>query len=182
MSRRLWIVFLALALSGSWAAYAQTATPKTDDLEKQTQTLDDTATKIGNQKTFETLSKQLGVPVDVLTKQQQSTKFGFGQLFIANALANSIKASDATTKVTFESLAAEFQAGKGWGQIAKENNLKLGSVVSQIKRSNKMLERERKNETGGADASAGGGGLKGKPKASQPNGPKGNRGAGRGRG
>jgi hypothetical protein len=154
------IVFVVLALMlGICAGYAQT-----DELQKEAQSLDKIASKLGNEKTIQALSQQWGISVDILSKQQQDTKFGFGQLFIANALANSLKSSDSATAVTFDTLAQEFQGGKGWGEIAKEHGLKLGLVVSQIKRSNKAMQKKPRNDTSTAEAhKSAGSGSKDKP-------------------
>ncbi|HYK89185.1 MAG TPA: hypothetical protein VE398_10465 [Acidobacteriota bacterium] len=90
----------------------------------------------GNQAVLESLSKQLKIPAATLDAQQRSTKFGFGQLLIANSLAQA-------SGKTFDQVAQEFKSGKGWGEIAKENNLKLGTVVSSVKRAGNKLRDER---------------------------------------
>ncbi len=109
------------------------------ELEKQARQLDQQSAKEPNDKTFALLSKELGVPEATLQSEKQSTSFGFGQLFIANALA---KASGKT----FDQIASEFRGGKGWGEIAAQNGVKLGSVVSQIKTSNKAMTRQVNSE------------------------------------
>ncbi len=144
MFKRLWVLVIGLALMETFAAYAQTEPPESDEVVKETQALDQAAAKAGNDKVFQTLSKQLNVPVSDLQAQQQSTHFGFGQLFIANALANAT-AKSATPK-TFQQIADEFNAGKGWGQIANQNGVKLGSIISSIKRSDKAIQAQQRNE------------------------------------
>ncbi len=119
--------------------YPQTGgdSKEVQQLQTQAARLDDEARQnTGNQPVFESLSKQLNVPVDVLQADKQNTGFGFGQLFIAHSLAQASGQS-------FDQLAGEFRAGKGWGEIAKENNLKLGKVVSGLKRAGNDLKAMR---------------------------------------
>lgn len=72
-------------------------------------------------------------------------------LFITNALANATASS--VNPKTFQQIADEFNTGKVWGQIAKENGVKLGSIISGIKRSNKAIQTQKRNDnrpTGGS--------------------------------
>ncbi len=138
MLRKLLIWGLPMALLAMFA-YAQQAddTKETRRLQKEAARLDDEARQSsGNQVVFESLSTQLKVPVATLEAEQQSTKFGFGQLFIANSLAQASGKS-------FDQVAQQFQSGKGWGEIARENNVKLGKVVSDLKRAGSQLRNGR---------------------------------------
>jgi hypothetical protein len=65
-------------------------------------------------------------------------------LFITNALANATASS--VNPKTFQQIADEFNTGKVWGQIAKENGVKLGSIISGIKRSNKAIQTQKRND------------------------------------
>ncbi len=153
MLPKLRFVFFALSLlmvSGSYAT--QTQPPDTGELDKQSQLMEETASKAGNEKTFQALSSQLGVSVEDLTKQKQDTKFGFGQLFIANALAKTL--AQTNPNMNFATLAQQFQEGKGWGEIAKENGVKLGPIVSQLKRSTNAIEHARNNQASGGQSGA----------------------------
>ncbi len=142
MSRKSLIVFAVLILVGAVASfsYAQTKPAEVKDLEKQSKLLDDQAAKQPNDQTFQQLSKELGVPIETLQAERKSTNFGFGELFIANALAKA-------TGKTFDQLATEFRQGKGWGQIAQENNVKLGTIISQVKRSSTAMEKAHNGQT-----------------------------------
>lgn len=144
-------VFLAIA-----AAFAQSTDQSKDvrELQKQADRLDKEANQDqGHDAVFESLSKQLNVPVVTLQAEQKDTGFGFGQLFIANSLA-------AASGKTFDQVAQEFKGGKGWGQIARENNVRLGNVVSDLKRANKQVQvangsSGRMQATGRPNAAAG---------------------------
>lgn len=120
-------------------AYPQTSGDSKDlqQLQIQAVRFDDEARQSqGNQAVFESMSKRLNIPVETLQSEKQSTGFGFGQVFIANALAQA-------SGQNFDQIAGEFKAGKGWGKIAKENNLKLGKVVSGLKRASDDLKTQR---------------------------------------
>ncbi len=136
MFRRILIWSLPLAFAAV-TAFAQTTDQSKNlkEMQKQATRLDNEAGQ-GQETVFNSLSKQLNIPVDTLKAQQTSTNFGPGQLFIANSLATA-------SGKTFDQMVQEFKSGKGWGEIAKENNLNLGKVVSDLKRANKQVEENR---------------------------------------
>ncbi len=153
----LWCVPIVFLMT---VAYARPDDSKAaQELQAEATRLDNEAVQNqGNQSAvFESLSKQLKIPVSTLQAEQQSTKFGFGQLFIANSLAQA-------TGKSFDQIAQEFNSGKGWGEIAKENNVKLGKVVSGLKRTSNRLENAR-NQQGQP------GGMQRGPAASRQPGP-----------
>ncbi len=173
MVRKLLVGSLSAALLIS-LAYARKGddAKEVNTLQKQAARLDKTASQSsGNQAVLESLSKQLNVPVATLQAEQQSTKFGFGQLFIANSLAQASGKS-------FNQVAQEFNSGKGWGQIANENNLKLGPVVSNLKRANSQLrhtneQNQSMRANGSRPAASGrqGGAMRGPAAGSRGKGP-----------
>lgn len=108
------------------------------DLEKSVAALDEAGKKAeGKARVLERISKDTGVPVKTLEAQKDKSKLGFGGVFIANALAKE-------TGKTFDELVALHKEGKGWGQIAKDNNVKLGPVVSQAKAAEKVAKSDKK--------------------------------------
>ena len=74
------------------------------------------------------ISNETGVPVDTLRAERASTGLGWGGLEKAHLLANASGQS-------FDDIVALHQGGAGWGKIAHDNGLKLGSVVSSARRS-----------------------------------------------
>ncbi len=125
-----------MALAAVTALAQTTDQPKNlKEMQKQATRLDNESSQ-GQEAVFDSLSKQLNIPVDTLKTQQANTNFGPGQLFIANSLATA-------SGKTFDQMVQEFKSGKGWGEIAKENNLNLGKVVSGLKRANKQVEEAR---------------------------------------
>ncbi len=150
MLRKLLISCLPMTLLVA-AAYAQSGddSKEVQKLQKQAARLDDEAKQsAGNQAVFESLSKQLKIPAATLEAEQKSTNFGFGQLFIANSLAQA-------SGKTFDQIAQEFKSGKGWGEIAKANNVKLGKVVSSAKRAGNELRDGRIQQAQGGRAQHG---------------------------
>jgi predicted GIY-YIG superfamily endonuclease len=89
----------------------------------------------GEQRVVEHLSRELNVPAATLRAQREQSKLGWGELAIAYRLSQE-------TKIPVDQLIAEHKSGKGWGQIARENKLKLGPILSKVKKSSQALEAE----------------------------------------
>ncbi len=172
MLKKILVWSLPMVLAAT-AALAQSADDSKDlkQLQKQATRLDNEANQGQEQgAVFDSLSKQLNVPVTTLQTEQKSTNFGFGQLFIANSLATA-------SGKTFDQISQEFKSGKGWGEIAKENNLKLGRVVSDLKRANAQVEKDRADRAqGGGAAAAASQNRQGPPSSHGAAGPAGGRG------
>ena len=150
MLRKILVRSLPLALAVA-TAFAQT-TDKSENLkemQKQATRLDNKSSQ-GQEIVFDSLSRQLHIPVATLRDQEANTNLGLGQIFIANSLATA-------SGQTFNQMVQEFKSGKGWAEIAKENNLNLGKVVSDLKRANKQLEENRAEQaqTNGHGSGAG---------------------------
>jgi len=82
----------------------------------------------GQTRVLTRISNETGVSVDTLQAQKSATGLGNGELEKANLLANA-------TGKSFDEIAAAHQAGEGWGEIAHDNGLKLGKLVSEANRS-----------------------------------------------
>lgn len=74
------------------------------------------------------ISAATGVPVATLQAERASTGLGWGSLEKAHLLANASGQS-------FDSVVAAHRSGQGWGKIARNNGLKLGTLVSNAHRS-----------------------------------------------
>ena len=94
------------------------------------------ATPSGQERVLSAISRETGVPVSTLQLQRDQTRLGYGGLFIANSLASA-------TGQTFEEIAALKASGHGWGWIAKQNNVKLGPIVSRARNANKPFKNEK---------------------------------------
>src|ERR1044071_2455215 len=69
------------------------------------------------------ISAATGVPVATLQAERASTGLGWGSLEKAHLLANA-------TGQSFDDVAALHRSGQGWGKIARNNGLNLGTLVS----------------------------------------------------
>ena len=76
------------------------------------------------------ISAETGVPVATLQAERASTGLGWGGLEKAHLLANASGQS-------FDTIVGKFQGHEGWGQIAHDNGLNLGRLVSDAHRSSK---------------------------------------------
>src|SRR5213592_3479458 len=74
------------------------------------------------------ISAETGIPVATLQAERASTGLGWGGLEKAHLLANA-------TGQSFDNIVALHQGGQGWGKIAHDNGLKLGTLVSNANRS-----------------------------------------------
>lgn len=100
----------------------------------------------GRERVLSAISRETGVPIATLETQRSNTRLGYGGLFIANSLASA-------TGQTFEEIAALKASGHGWGWIAKQNNVKLGPIVSRarnvdkaFKKNNGKVKKVKKNK------------------------------------
>ena len=93
------------------------------------------ATSNGREHVLTAISRETGVPVVTLEAQRDRMRLGYGGLFIANSLASA-------TGQTFEEIAALKASGHGWGWIAKQNNVKLGPIISRARHANKVFKNE----------------------------------------
>src|SRR5436190_12516878 len=94
------------------------------------------ATPDGQERVLDAISRETEVPVATLAEQRDRTRVGYGGLFIANSLASA-------TGKTFDEIADLKASGHGWGWIAKQNNVKLGPIVSQAHHVNKALGNDK---------------------------------------
>jgi hypothetical protein len=124
------LVWMALLLIGTASAWA-------DDIVVLERTADNFdrrgATPGGHERILQSISRETGVPVVDLEAQRDQSRLGYGGLFIANSLASA-------TGKTFEEIAALKASGHGWGWIAKQNNVKLGPIVSQARHADKSIK------------------------------------------
>jgi hypothetical protein len=128
------LILAAILLFGAGSALAD----ETVVLEQKATEFDGVATTpAGQERVLNTISSETNVPVPTLIEQRDRTGLGYGGLFIANSLASA-------TGKTFDEIAAEKASGRGWGWIAKENNVKLGPIVSQARHAEKTLRKDNK--------------------------------------
>lgn len=86
------------------------------------------------------ISTATGVPVATLQAERASTGLGWGSLEKAHLLANA-------TGQSFDNVVALHQSGQGWGKIAHNNGLKLGTLVSNAHRSSNATTHAKNMQT-----------------------------------
>jgi hypothetical protein len=86
------------------------------------------------------ISTATGIPVATLQTERASTGLGWGSLEKAHLLANA-------TGQSFDNIVALHQGGQGWGKIAHDNGLKLGTLVSDAHRSNNATMHAKNTRT-----------------------------------
>ncbi|MGI8482486.1 MAG: hypothetical protein ACR2MF_10560 [Chthoniobacterales bacterium] len=89
----------------------------------------------GTVRVYDTISRETNVPVAVLQDQRTRYGLGYGGLLIGNALAVEIGRP-------FDEIVALRQAGRGWGDIARQYNVNLGQVVSRAHRADTVFHVE----------------------------------------
>src|SRR6266508_4034917 len=86
------------------------------------------------------ISVATGVPVATLQAERASTGLGWGSLEKAHLLANASGQS-------FDNVVALHQSGQGWGKIAHDNGLNLGTLVSNAHRSSRAASHAQNTQT-----------------------------------
>jgi len=87
------------------------------------------------------IAKEFKVQTSVVTDLRNRIG-GYGQATIALALSQELMKTDKTLSqaAALEQVVALRQTRKGWGVIAKELNVKLGHVVSEVKKAEKATD------------------------------------------
>jgi hypothetical protein len=86
------------------------------------------------------ISAATGVSVATLQAQRASTGLGWGSLEKAHLLAN-------TTGQSFDDIVALHRSGQGWGKIARNNGVNLGTLVSNAHRSSNATMNAKNTRT-----------------------------------
>jgi hypothetical protein len=131
-------------------------------LDTDARAIDQAATNSGSRNVAGRLASQLNsswgrtpapYSAESLTAQRAETGWGWGSVLIGNRLAQHMAESLLATNPTLtpeEALAqsltavtAARQAHTGWGAIAKDNGVKLGTLVSSVKHSTESVTGQR---------------------------------------
>jgi hypothetical protein len=128
------VVAVSLGLSAGFARGQGRAAEK-DELESRAHTINQLADQKGGMKeSIHDVSVETGVPVDQLQKMHdRHPDAGPAGLMIASVLADNAKGSP-------ENYLAKHINGKGWGAIARDNNVPLEKINDRLAK----LERDLK--------------------------------------
>jgi hypothetical protein len=115
-------------------------------LQANARRLDDDAARAartpdGQSRLDERLAKQFNVDPSVVTGLR-NRNLSPGQATIALALSQQLMKQDKTLsqQQALDKIVADRQAGQGWGEIAHGLGLKLGRVVSEVKKADKAAD------------------------------------------
>jgi hypothetical protein len=99
------------------------------------------STPDGQRRLDERLAKQFGVDASVVSGLR-NRNLSPGQATIALALSQQLMKQDKTLsqQQALDKIVADRQAGQGWGEIAHGLGLKLGRVVSEVKKADKAAD------------------------------------------
>ncbi len=98
------------------------------------------STSEGAQKVVSALAKEFKVPEGTVMSLREQKKLGFGEIAIVLSLAQEVVKRDKVPfDVAINRIMARREAGAGWGEIAHDLDLKLGNVVSDIKKADKLV-------------------------------------------
>jgi hypothetical protein len=105
------------------------------------------STPEGQRRLDERVAKQFNVDPSVVAGLRDR-RFSYGQATIALALSQQLMKRDTTLsqQAALDKIVAERQAGKGWGVIAHGLDLKLGRVVSEVKKADTAAAQVGKPE------------------------------------
>jgi hypothetical protein len=138
------VTALGLALLTGAAGAAAQDQRTLGQVQAEANTLDAKASRVaatpeGQRRMVETLAAQFKVGQATI-EQLRSQKMGWGEVTIALALSQELMKQNPT--LTPEQALAQVLASResgGWGKVAQQYGLKLGPVLSQIKRADKEV-------------------------------------------
>jgi hypothetical protein len=137
------LLMVAIAVGFPMASLAEDAKDtqqKERQLQAEARQLNADATRAANtpdgqRRLDERLAKQFNVNESVVTQLRTERHLSYGQATIALALSQQLmKRDNMNQQQALDTILAERQAGKGWGVIAHDHNLKLGRVISDVKK------------------------------------------------
>ncbi len=98
------------------------------------------STPEGNQKLVTSLAKEFKVQESTIIMLREQKKLGFGEIVIVLGLAQeAAKRDKISIDVATNRIMARRDGGGGWGEIAHDLDLKLGNVVSDMKKADKLV-------------------------------------------
>ncbi len=112
------------------------------------------ATPGGAGRVVETLAATFAVPESTVIALRDQERLGYGEIGIALALSRTLADRDGLAAgAALEQILGRRRAGEGWGQIANGLDLRLGEVVSGVRRADRSVARLEKPERPAAEGS-----------------------------
>ena len=96
------------------------------------------ATPDGRRRVTETIAGQFGV-ADKVVDELRARKMGYGEVSITLALSQQLMKTGLTQAQAIDKVVGMRKSGMGWGGVARDLGLKLGRVISDVKRADTQL-------------------------------------------
>jgi len=155
---------LALALAPSSSVAQLGGRPMSDSERKQADRLQADVKQLdadgaamaaapeGRRRVTERIAKQFKVSESVV-EGLRNRKMGYGEVTATLALAEALMKRDKslTQAKAIDSVLARRAAGQGWGQIAHTLDLKMGSIMSEVKKADKQMDVPKIDKVAKAD-------------------------------
>lgn len=135
-----------VSLAGMTTAWADTAKDE-KTLAKESAEIDKTAGQPqGGAVVVQKLETEFGVTESQITALRDK-KMGYGEIAIIFSLAKQLGGAGGITQANIDAIVAKRLGPPvmGWGQVAKSYNLKLGPVVSDVKKAETASAKEMKH-------------------------------------
>lgn len=89
----------------------------------------------GQRRVVQTLAKQFKVQ-DTMVTDLRNRQMGYGEIAVAFALSQELMKTDKnlSQQAALDKVLAQRKTGIGWGMIARNLGLKLGNVISEVKK------------------------------------------------
>jgi hypothetical protein len=99
------------------------------------------ATPDGRKRIAEAIAKQLDV-TDKLVMDLRGRKLGYGEITVALAVSRQLMKRDKLTQQqALDRVLGPRRSGQGWGAIARDLNVKLDDVLSDVRKTDKRLAK-----------------------------------------
>jgi hypothetical protein len=121
------------AAAPAWSQDSMTLAERAAAIERASTAPDGFRVVVGH------VSRELGIPVDVLRGQRLQTGLDWGALLIANRLAKE-------ARIPFDQVVAEARGGKAWEDIAREHKVDVAKLVGAVSNTQSVVERRAEDK------------------------------------
>jgi hypothetical protein len=127
-----------------------------DELRSEQKQLDISSARVmsgspdGRQRVSETIARRFNVPEKVVN-DLRARRMGYGEVTITLALSQQLMKRGMTQQQALDKVIGLRTSGRGWGVVARDLGLKLGDVVSDVKKTDRQLAKLDVGKPAGAE-------------------------------
>lgn len=127
-----------------------------DELRSEQKQLDISSARVmsgspdGRQRVSETIARRFNVPEKVVN-DLRARRMGYGEVAITLALSQQLMKRGMTQQQALDRVIGLRTSGRGWGVVARDLGLKLGDVVSDVKKTDRQLAKLDVGKPAGAE-------------------------------